>query len=408
MASASADATMTFTIHDHDTSQEALSAYATFHAATLHSPTAKRLVFVPNQYGLGNRLRALKASLLVAMLTGRVFHVRWDEPYKISEFIQHNQVDWRLETLAFTLPVVDPDGAPPEASAEADILCLPFATAPRAGRCQEGLRSLQRGNLSSLRPRVLEVHTFTDLHIYLHTNPHYASTLARLGRTCPKRMGCLYDFLLAPQPLVREQLALALSAAAAAPADHVGVQVRNRLWIAERYKSPSPAGIPSPAGERILHCMERYVPPGATIFFTADDDSLYPLAAKRWGARLRTTDGGVYLPWSRGGKVDAASLGDAERRAVLKAIVDWFALRSATRIVYTYQSSFGKTAAEASSAPNLDVNHSRCVLADARWGAAVGAAAAPDALDTEWAENGDGVAYDASTVPGSKASKVEL
>ena len=64
----------------------------------------------------------------------------------------------------------------------------------------------------------------------------------------------------------------------------------------------------------------------------------------------------------------ASTLGADDHAAVLKAIVDWFALLASERLVYTYQSSFGKTAAEASAAPNLDVNYTRCLKADERWG----------------------------------------
>jgi hypothetical protein len=150
--------------------------------------------------------------------------------------------------------------------------------------------------------------------------------------------------------------------------------------------------------------MARYVPRDAAVFFTADDDSFYPTAKKRWGERLLTSGAGVFKPWSSGGKVDPASLGDADEAAMLKAFVDWFALQRAARIVYTYQSSFGKTAAEATDAPNLDVNFTRCRTADERWGAlpsadgASGAAEADDEppwLAAEWA-NAAGVVYDTS------------
>ena len=43
-----------------------------------------------------------------------------------------------------------------------------------------------------------QVFTFTDLNIYLADNPHYEALLRRLGRTCPKRMGCLFDFMISP------------------------------------------------------------------------------------------------------------------------------------------------------------------------------------------------------------------
>ena len=54
---------------------------------------------------------------------------------------------------------------------------------------------------------------------------------------------------------------------------------------------------------------------------------------------------------------------DGERDAVRKAFVDWFAIQDAGFIVYTTGSSFGKTAAEASAAPNVDVGLLRCATA---------------------------------------------
>ena len=51
------------------------------------------------------------------------------------------------------------------------------------------------------------------------------------------------------------------------------------------------------------------------VFFTADEDIFYPAAKKKWGeARLRTFDGGVFMPWSRGGKVDASTLNDGDQQ----------------------------------------------------------------------------------------------
>ena len=78
----------------YNTAQEALDGYAAFHAHSLSAKAQERksLVFVPNQYGLGNRLRAMKASLLIAMLTGRVFHVRWDEPFPVHALLKPREL----------------------------------------------------------------------------------------------------------------------------------------------------------------------------------------------------------------------------------------------------------------------------------------------------------------------------
>ena len=102
--------------------------------------------------------------------------------------------------------------------------------------------------------------------------------------------------------------------------------------------------------------------------------------------------------------MDASTLGADDHAAVLKAIVDWFALLASERLVYTYQSSFGKTAAEASDAPNLDVNYTRCLAADERWGDGEAPVIVPPWV-VEWAEAGGGVAYDVSRVPGAKEPK---
>ena len=405
----------------YNTAQEALDGYAAFHAHSLSAKAQERksLVFVPNQYGLGNRLRAMKASLLIAMLTGRVFHVRWDEPFPVHALLKPERIDWRLpeEDGRGALPVAQPGSRSSDAAAQ--ILCLPFATAPPGADCSSGLVALQQENLREkyAAVSVLEVHTFTDLNIYLHTNPHYEELLARFGATCPKRMGCLYDFLFSPQPVVRERLDALLPTA---PSEqYYGVQVRNRLWHMERTKLPGgrlPDGRPADVSPgRVVQCMSLYVPPDATVFFTADDDALYRPAKALWGARLLSVDGGVFMPWSRGGKVEASTLGADDEQAVLKAVVDWFALRRASRIVYTYQSSFGKTAAEASDAPNVDVNQTRCVLAEQRWSLRAGgdgAAAARDGAtavtqwEYEWSHAGDGVAYDVSMVPGARGSVI--
>ena len=78
----------------------------------------------------------------------------------------------------------------------------------RGGLCGEGQNLLMRGDLKGRygTTRVLEVHTFTDLNIYLATNPHYEKILKRLGETCPKRMGCLYKYLFSPAPILQHEL----------------------------------------------------------------------------------------------------------------------------------------------------------------------------------------------------------
>ena len=70
MSAGAGAAASSFDLAAHATTADALTAYADFHAAALANAHATpSLVFVPNQYGLGNRLRAMKAALVVAMCT---------------------------------------------------------------------------------------------------------------------------------------------------------------------------------------------------------------------------------------------------------------------------------------------------------------------------------------------------
>jgi hypothetical protein len=200
-------------------------------------------------------------------------------------------------------------------------------------------------------------------------------------------MGCLHRFLLQPAAQVQEGLDALLPGGGI---EHVGVQVRNRLWKLEALTKKAPAGRPT-SGARVLECMDRWVPPHARVFFTADDDSLYALAKARWADRLLLHPGTVYEAWSRGSKVDAATLEDRDEMAVVKAFVDWFALQRSARIVYTHQSSFGKTAAEATDAPNVDVNFTTCASAE------------DDGLQwSDLPDVGASITYDTSKVPGAR------
>eukprot|EP00966_Prymnesium_polylepis_P277664 6415160-Prymnesium_polylepis.1 len=178
-----------FDITRYESAATMMNAYAAFHAYSLAPENAggvfRTLFYVPNQYGLGNRLRAMKSALLIAMLTGRVFFVDWEEPYPVQRLLQPAQIDWRLDALRAT---TDLDAH----RAGADVLCLPFGNQnPRIGRanCNRGLSSLQSSDLRAVwAGRALEVHSFTDLNIYLATNPHYQPLLSRLAPECPKRM----------------------------------------------------------------------------------------------------------------------------------------------------------------------------------------------------------------------------
>ncbi|KAL1521746.1 hypothetical protein AB1Y20_021401 [Prymnesium parvum] len=363
------------------------SAYAAFHAYSLSTQkpegSLKTLFYVPNQYGFGNRLRSLKSALLIAMLTGRVFFIDWSEPYPVHMLLRPAQIDWRLETLEALTDVK-------AHRAGAQVLCLPFGAqhARTTGHnCQRGLSSVQREDLTrAWTADALEVHSFTDLNIYLANNPYYEPLLTRLGRECPKRMGCLYRFLFSAQPVVQERLD-AISPPGAP--GHIGVQVRNRLWLQDSHRIRV-----SNAGDRIVSCLAAWVPPNENVFFTSDDDSLYAAAQKRWGSRLRLQQGKVYQAWSQGSAIDASKLKDDDEEAVLKAVVDWFALEASTSIIYTTGSSFGKTAAESSSVVNIDLNHTKC---------RAHAAAGRD-WSNAWPTDPSAVSYDTSLVPGAKGS----
>ena len=83
---------------------------------------------------------------------------------------------------------------------------------------------------------------------------------------------------------------------------------------------------------------------------------------------------------------------------MLKAVVDWFALERASSIVYTTASSFGKTAAEASSVINIDLNHTKCLAH----------AAAGRDWSNAWPTDPSLVSYDTSAVPGAKGSSLPI
>ena len=140
----------------YDTAGEALDAYASFHAATrLGGGAYDSVLFVPNQYGLGNRLRAMKAALVVAMLTGRVFHVRWTEPFPLESLVRPERIDWAA------LNGAEASDEPPDLSAGAAsrsaqlqqkdphrrVICLPFATAPKGVDCATPMNHLKNADL---------------------------------------------------------------------------------------------------------------------------------------------------------------------------------------------------------------------------------------------------------------------
>ena len=119
----------------YETTPEALEAYAAFHASKAGDDTAQTLIFTPNQYGLGNRLRAMKSALLVAMLTGRVFRTWWHEPYPLDTLVEPARIDWRTPAAK--------EGEPDELG----VICLPFATAEGLPKCAWHLQQLRQGDL---------------------------------------------------------------------------------------------------------------------------------------------------------------------------------------------------------------------------------------------------------------------
>ena len=119
----------------YETTPEALEAYAAFHASKATDDTAQTLIFTPNQYGLGNRLRAMKSALLFAMLTGRVFRTWWHEPYPLDTLVEPARIDWRTPAAK--------EGQPDELG----VICLPFATAEGLPKCAWHLQQLRQGDL---------------------------------------------------------------------------------------------------------------------------------------------------------------------------------------------------------------------------------------------------------------------
>ena len=65
------------------------------------------------------------------------------------------------------------------------MLCLPFATAPAGADCARGHRDLISSDMRATYEQVqsLEVHTFTDLNIFLANNPNYKALLQRTRPT---------------------------------------------------------------------------------------------------------------------------------------------------------------------------------------------------------------------------------
>ena len=153
-------------------------------SARLTPPDARYLVFAPNQYGLGNRLRAMKSALLVAMLPA-------------ASSACAGRTRGRSPTLCSTSGST---GGCPTAAATATTIrrCScpspPTAALPRAARRTWACRRRPTSTRST-PARTLEVRVFTDLYIYLQANPYYASALAAFDAECPNRMGCVLCIL---------------------------------------------------------------------------------------------------------------------------------------------------------------------------------------------------------------------
>ena len=377
-ADAAADcAKRPFDLTRYRSSATAMQAYAAYHAAFSRRSSAKQLIFRPDlrHGGLGERLLAMKSCLLLAMLTGRVFRVKWLDPYPLEMLLRPESLDWReppqgfqvraSELAQLCLSPASAAAAPPSSSSSSSD----DDGRSRAADCAAHLAALRTDDVGATHhaKRVLVVTGSADLHGHLAANPHYARTLGALGGDCPKRFGCLYQYLFAPQPVVEAQLARALrggrhAPAGAEPPPYVGVQLRTRRWTREA-ATLTPAALDS--AERLLECAGRHVPDAAiypAIYLAADDEQLLVEARRRWADRVRAQEGGVFAPWDipRGEAVDPATLADDDERALLKAFVDWFALQSASLIVYTHGSPYGLAAAESSDAPAIDVNHARC------------------------------------------------
>ena len=249
----------------YETTPEALEAYAAFHASKAGDDTAQTLIFTPNQYGLGNRLRAMKSALLVAMLTGRVFRTWWHEPYPLDTLVEPARIDWRTPAAK--------EGQPDELG----VICLPFATAEGLPKCAWHLQQLRQGDLrvSYAKVQRLEVR---PRRRQAPPPPRLEPRRHRLRRSSRSLTST------STSPIIRTTRRCCGGSARAAPSGWVAcstscslpVRARSHHTIAPRPASPRYATPETPlpslaAGVRLRQRLEAVLPPRPPRALSATD-----------------------------------------------------------------------------------------------------------------------------------------
>ena len=252
----------------YETTPEALEAYAAFHASKAADNTAQTLIFTPNQYGLGNRLRAMKSALLVAMLTGRVFRTWWHEPYPLDTLVEPARIDWRTPAAK--------EGQPDELG----VICLPFATAEGLPKCAWHMQQLRQGDLrvSYATVQRLEVRNGRGRssrapprreprHHRLRRSSRSLTSTSTSPTTRTTRRCCAVSARAAPSGWVASSTSCSPPVRARpTPRD----RTRGRPALATRRLKPRDAAA---AGERLRHRLEAVLPPRPPPALAAADTS---------------------------------------------------------------------------------------------------------------------------------------
>jgi len=252
----------------YETTPEALEAYAAFHASKAADNTAQTLIFTPNQYGLGNRLRAMKSALLVAMLTGRVFRTWWHEPYPLDTLVEPARIDWRTPAAK--------EGQPDELG----VICLPFATAEGLPKCAWHMQQLRQGDLRVSYATVQRLEVRNGCGRSSRAPPRREPRHHRLRRssrsltstsTSPTirttRRCCAVSARAAPSGWVASSTSCSRPVRAR-PTPHD--RTRGRPALATRRLRPRDAAA---AGERLRHRLEAVLPPRPPPALAAADTS---------------------------------------------------------------------------------------------------------------------------------------
>ncbi len=84
-----------------------ISDYVRRHEQERPRPRARRLIYTTISAGLGNNLRGLLRAYAFAVLTRRVFVVRWERPYSLHTVLSENA----MRRFAFNQLIDVPKGA---------------------------------------------------------------------------------------------------------------------------------------------------------------------------------------------------------------------------------------------------------------------------------------------------------